>query len=61
MRIELFPRMTWKGKRWFFRVKAGNGEIVATSEAYHNLADARKTAMLLRDEMGRAQLFGAVA
>lgn len=61
MRIELFPRYTLRGKRWYFRVKAKNGEIIATSEGYHNLADARKTAMLLRDGMGQAQLFGAVA
>lgn len=61
MRIELFPRYTLRGKRWFFRVKANNNEIIATSEGYHNLADARKTANLLRDGMGKAQLFGAVA
>lgn len=61
MKIELFPRLTWRGKRWYFRVKAKNGEIIATSEAYHNLADARKTAQLLRDGMGQAQMFGAVA
>lgn len=61
MKIELFPRLTWRGKRWFFRVKAKNGEIIATSEGYHNLADARKTAQLLRDGMGQAQMFGAVA
>lgn len=62
MRIEIFPRRTLLGqKRWYFRVKANNGEIIATSEGYHNLADARKTAHLLRDGMGQAQLFGAVA
>lgn len=61
MRIELFPRYTLRGKRWYFRVKADNHEIIATSEGYHNLADARKTANLLRDGMAKAQLFGAVA
>lgn len=55
MKIEVFPRRTWRGKRWFFRVKAGNGEPIAQSEAYHNYGDAWATANSLR-----AGIFDAV-
>lgn len=29
------------GKQWFFRLKARNGQIIATSEAYESEAGAR--------------------
>lgn len=38
--FEVFPRWTLKGKRTFFRLVAGNGEIVAQSEGYVNRASA---------------------
>lgn len=53
--IELFSRRTLRGKRWFFRVKATNGKIIAQSEAYHNRADCVETAQMMR-----ARLFDAV-
>ncbi len=37
---ELFQR---KDDKWCFRVKAGNGEIVATSQAYKSKDAAKKT------------------
>lgn len=59
LRIEIFPRKHLFGKRWYFRVRAANGEPIAQSEAYHNRADARSTAMLLRSAMPDAEIFGA--
>lgn len=47
MTFELFQRRTLFGKRWYFRLKAKNGEIVATSEAYHNFKDADDTVGLI--------------
>lgn len=48
MKIEVYPRRTLFGRRWFFRIKAGNGETIAQSESYHNRGDAMDTARLLR-------------
>jgi uncharacterized protein YegP (UPF0339 family) len=56
MKIEIFPRATWRGKRWYFRVRASNGEIVAQSEGYQNRADCWSTAQLLRDDLVCAQI-----
>lgn len=38
---------------WRFRIKAGNGEIIATGEAYHNKGDAWETAESLLSEVDR--------
>lgn len=59
LRIEIFPRRGLLGKRWYFRVRAANGEPIAQSEAYHNRADAKATAMLLRAAMPDAEIYGA--
>jgi uncharacterized protein YegP (UPF0339 family) len=60
MRIELYSRRTLLGgKRWFFRIRAANGEIVAQSEGYHNRSDCRATAQLLRAEAAEAEIFCA--
>jgi uncharacterized protein YegP (UPF0339 family) len=56
MRIEIFARRTLRGKRWFFTIKASNGEPIAQSEAYHNRGDAYDTAQLLRSKLFDAQL-----
>ena len=29
MRFVIFPRITLRGRRWFWHLKAGNGEIIA--------------------------------
>jgi uncharacterized protein YegP (UPF0339 family) len=51
MNVEVF-----KGKdgKWYFRVKAANGEPIAHSEGYHNLRDAIDTAENLREHMGKS-------
>lgn len=56
MKIEIFQRLSLKGKRWHFRVRADNGKIVAQSEAYHNRSDAVSTAMMLRAKLFDAEL-----
>ncbi|WP_426566415.1 YegP family protein [Angustibacter sp. McL0619] len=50
-RIEVFPGRTRISRRrqWYFRVVAGNGEIVAQSEGYTRPADAHLAAINLRD------------
>lgn len=59
LRIEIFSRKHLFGKRWYFRVRAANGEPIAQSESYHNRNDAKATAMLLRSAMNDAEIFGA--
>ena len=56
MKIEIFARHTLRGKRWFFTIKAANGEPIAQSEAYHNRGDAYDTAQSLRAKLFDAQL-----
>ncbi len=56
MKLEIFSRRTLRGKRWFFRVRAANGEIIAHSESYHNRADCVATAILLRGKLFDASL-----
>lgn len=41
MTFEVFQRRTLRGLRWFWRLRAANGRIVADSaEGYHNRDDA---------------------
>ena len=41
MQIELYLRLTIRGRRWFWRVRAANNKIVATGgEGFHNFMDA---------------------
>lgn len=57
MRIELFPRRNVLGKkRWYFRIRAENGKIVAQSEAYSRRADALATAQSVRQNIGAAEI-----
>ena len=37
-RWELFDRRTLWGRRWYFRFRAANGEVMAQSEAYNSRA-----------------------
>ena len=38
----------------YFHLRADNGEIVAASEGYHNVADALETISLIQAEAGGA-------
>lgn len=39
-KFVLFSRLGWRGKRWYFRYQANNGETVFTSEAYNSAVSA---------------------
>jgi hypothetical protein len=55
--IEIFSRRSvLRGKRWYFRVKSTNGEIVAQSEAYQNKGDCIGTAHTMRARLFDASL-----
>jgi uncharacterized protein YegP (UPF0339 family) len=57
MRIEIFSRkLPLMRPKWFFRVRAGNGEIIAQSEAYSRRMDALGTAHALRTGLSRAEI-----
>lgn len=57
MRIELFSRRNMLGaKRWYFRIRAANGQIVAQSEAYTRKVDAQATAQSIRQNLGTADV-----
>lgn len=58
LRIEIFSRKHLFGRRYYFRVRAANGEPIAQSEGYHNRSDARSTAQLLRAAMPDAEIYG---
>ena len=48
-KFELYSRRTLRGKRWFFRYKAPNGETMFQSEGYHNIGDAQTAITTLKD------------
>lgn len=56
MRFELFRRLTLRGLRWFWRLKAKNGETVAQSEGYHNKEDALETIDLIQNLPASTQI-----
>lgn len=52
MRFEIFQRRNGIGiKRWYWRVKAGNHEIIAQSEAYNTHRAAWRTCDLMRSKL----------
>lgn len=59
MKIEVFSRRGLRGKRWYFRVRAGNGEIVAQSEGYSRRIDAIGTVHALRSAIPQAEIIDA--
>ena len=56
MTVEIFGRRGLRGRRWYFRIKAKNGEAIAQSEAYQNRADCVATAMTLRAHLFNAEM-----
>ena len=59
MKIELYSRVTLLGRKWFFRIRASNGEIIAQSESYSRKVDAIATAQAIRQNVGTATIEGA--
>ena len=58
MTFEFFHRRGLRGKRWYFRIKARNGETVASSEGYRNFKDAQGAAFLIQREAATANSNG---
>jgi uncharacterized protein YegP (UPF0339 family) len=57
VKIEIFSRRSLVGrKRWYFRVRAGNGEPIAQSEGYSRRVDAVGTAHLLKTGLANAEV-----
>ncbi len=50
-RIETYSRLTFRGRRHFFRIRHANGQIVAQGDTsgYHNKADMMDTIGNLRN------------
>lgn len=60
MKIEIFSRRTlFSVKRWYFRVRANNGQIVAQSEGYSRRVDAVSTAWSLKNSISIAEVYDA--
>lgn len=55
-RFELFKG---KDKKWFFRLKATNGKIIAQSEGYNRRASALKGIQSVRRNAAKAELIEA--
>ena len=51
LKFEMYDRLTLMGRRYFFRVKGGNGEIVVQSEGYTRRESAMHTIQLLRQNL----------
>jgi uncharacterized protein YegP (UPF0339 family) len=57
MRIEIFSARNLLGrKRWYFRVRAANGQKVAQSEGYSRRFDAVSTAHSLKAGLANAEI-----
>ena len=50
MKFIVFPRLTLRGRRWYFQARARNGRIILASEGYHNKADALETVQAIKNE-----------
>ena len=47
-RFQIYSKWTLRGRRFFFRLRAGNGEIIAQSEAYNTKAAAENAVVLIK-------------
>jgi uncharacterized protein YegP (UPF0339 family) len=57
MKIEVFSRKPLIGRpKWFFRIRAMNGQIVAQSEGYSRRLDAVSTAHSIRSGLANAEI-----
>lgn len=55
MKIEVF-RSGLLVQRWYFRVRAGNGQVIAQSEGYSRRIDCIGTAHSLKNGIGKAEI-----
>lgn len=56
LKFVVFSKFTLRGKRWFFRIVAKNGEIIAQSEAYVRRIDAQRTLTLIATSARHAEV-----
>lgn len=56
-KIEIFQsRSLLRGREWYIRIRAGNGEKVLTGEGHKNKSDCEKLAHTLRGAMAAADI-----
>ena len=58
MKVEIYSKFSLRSmkKLWYWRVRAGNGEIVASGEGYVNRMDAIGTINLLKAGLPEARV-----
>lgn len=57
MTFEIFSRMTWRGKQFFWRLKARNHRIIAVGgEGFHNKRDVERIIDKMVNELSGAQV-----
>lgn len=56
MKFHIFRRLTMLGPRWYWHLRATNGQIVCQSEGYRNEADARSTISSIRKNAAYAKV-----
>lgn len=57
MTFEVFSRMTWRGKQWFWRLKARNNRTIAVGgESFHNKGDVLKIINKMANELSGAEV-----
>ena len=59
MKIEII-KTGWFRQKWYFRVRASNGEIVIPPEHYTNLGDLMDTIALLQKNLPNAEIVNIV-
>jgi len=48
MHFELYRQLTLGGKKWAWRLRADNGEIIASGESYSRRIDAERSIELVQ-------------
>lgn len=58
MKIQIFSRrpLLIGPLTWYFRIRAANGEIIASSEGYRRRIDCIGTAHSLRNDLANAEI-----
>lgn len=54
--FEIFSRLTVRGRRHFFRMRAPNGEVVLQSQAYKHWRSAHDAVQVIRVEANNASV-----
>lgn len=56
MVIELYVRRGFFGRKYYFRIVASNGQIVAQSEGYSRRVDALSTIWSIQRDVNEAEI-----